>query len=46
MVFTAVSYSESAATFDATAHSQEIMEWRDWRIEQLKKPSAYQGRSW
>jgi uncharacterized protein (DUF1684 family) len=41
MVFVVVSCSESGATFDTSVHKQDIMEWRAWRIEQLKKPSGY-----
>lgn len=33
--------SQSGATFDASAHVQEVLEWRDWRLAQLKDPSGY-----
>ena len=35
------SCSQSGATFDEIAHSEEVMEWRAWRMEQLKQPSGY-----
>jgi uncharacterized protein (DUF1684 family) len=35
------SCTENAATFDAAAHRQEVLEWRAWRMAQLKKPSGY-----
>lgn len=41
LLFASVSCGESGATFDAAAHTQEILEWREWRIAQLKKPSGY-----
>lgn len=31
----------SSATFDESAHEKEVLDWRVWRIEQLKKPSGY-----
>lgn len=31
----------SGATFDPSAHKTEVLEWRAWRIEQLKMPSGY-----
>jgi uncharacterized protein (DUF1684 family) len=36
-----VSCSESGATFDHAAHVQEVLDWRVWRMEQLKHPSGY-----
>lgn len=33
--------SASEAEFDVAEHAAEVMEWRAWRIEQLKKPSGY-----
>jgi len=36
-----VSCSESGATFDAAVHSQEVLDWRQWRLEQLVLPSGY-----
>lgn len=36
-----VSCSESGATFDPAAHVQEVVDWRAWRMEQLKQPSGY-----
>jgi uncharacterized protein (DUF1684 family) len=35
------SCSQSGATFDEAAHIQEVLDWREWRIEQLKLPSGY-----
>jgi uncharacterized protein (DUF1684 family) len=35
------SCSESGATFDEAAHTREVLDWREWRIEQLKLPSGY-----
>ena len=36
-----VACSQSGASFDVSAHATEVLEWRAWRIEQLKKPSGY-----
>jgi uncharacterized protein (DUF1684 family) len=36
-----VSCSESGATFDEAVHSQEVLDWRQWRLEQLVLPSGY-----
>lgn len=33
--------SESGATFEPSAHTQEILDWRMWRMEQLKSPFGY-----
>lgn len=33
--------SQSSATFDIAAHQQEVMEWRDWRMANLKDPAGY-----
>jgi len=41
LVSNLASCSESGATFDAAAHTQEVLDWRVWRIEQLKMPSGY-----
>lgn len=35
------SCSQSGATFDGIAHSDDVLEWRDWRMEQLKKPTGF-----
>ena len=35
------SCSQSGATFEASTHVQEVLEWREWRIAQLKDPSGY-----
>lgn len=35
------SCGESGATFDPAAHVQEVVDWRAWRMEQLKQPSGY-----
>ena len=35
------SCGESGATFDLGAHTQEVMDWRDWRMERLKLPTGY-----
>ena len=35
------SCSQSGATFDASAHVQEVLDWRVWRMDQLKDPSGY-----
>jgi len=35
------SCNESGATFDEAAHTREVLDWRQWRIEQLKLPSGY-----
>ncbi len=35
------SCSQSGATFDSAAHTQEVLDWREWRIEQLKDPTGY-----
>lgn len=35
------SCGQSGATFDKSAHVQEVLEWRAWRMEQLKDPSGY-----
>ncbi len=35
------SCGQSGATFDASAHVQEVLEWRAWRMQQLKDPSGY-----
>jgi len=32
---------QSGATFDASAHTREVLEWRAWRMEQLKQPGGY-----
>jgi len=29
------------ADFDASAHQKEVLEWRAWRLEQLKKPTGF-----
>jgi uncharacterized protein len=36
-----VSCSQSGASFDAAAHTQEVLDWREWRLAQLKDPSGY-----
>ena len=33
--------SPGGASFDVSAHEAEILEWRAWRIEQLKQPSGF-----
>lgn len=33
--------SQSSATFDMAAHQQEVLEWRDWRMANLKDPGGY-----
>jgi len=33
--------TQSGATSDTSAHENEVLEWRAWRIEQLKKPFGY-----
>ena len=33
--------SQSSATFDIAAHQQEVLEWRDWRMANLKDPGGY-----
>jgi uncharacterized protein (DUF1684 family) len=33
--------SQSGATFDVAAHTNEVLEWRDWRMAQLKDPGGY-----
>lgn len=35
------SCSQSGANFDTSQHVQEVLDWRAWRIEQLKLPSGY-----
>lgn len=35
------SCSQSGASFDVSAHKAEVLEWREWRIAQLKDPSGY-----
>jgi len=32
---------QSGATFDESGYIQEVLDWRAWRIEQLKDPSGY-----
>ena len=40
MLITA-SCNQVGANFDAEAHVQEVLEWRDWRMANLKDPSGY-----
>jgi uncharacterized protein (DUF1684 family) len=43
-LMTAVFLSFSGAfgdDFDASAHENEVLEWRAWRLEQLKKPTGF-----
>jgi len=35
------SCSQSGATFDASDHAQEVLEWREWRLARLKNPFGY-----
>lgn len=35
------SFSQSGATFDASVHAQEVLEWRDGRMQRLKDPYGY-----
>jgi len=35
------SCSQSGATFDASVHAEEILEWRAWRMQRLKHPEGY-----
>ncbi len=35
------SCSQSGATFDESGYMQEVLDWRIWRLEQLKDPSGY-----
>ncbi len=35
------SCTDGGASFNVTDHAREVLEWREWRIEQLKKPSGY-----
>ena len=35
------SCSQSGASFGVSAHEDEVLEWRAWRMEQLKRPSGY-----
>ena len=32
---------DSRAEADQHEHAQEVMEWREWRLEQLLKPTGY-----
>ena len=41
MAASLASCSESGATFDEAGHAREVLEWRQWRIEQLKLPSGF-----
>lgn len=41
LVSNLASCSESGATFDPSAHIQEVLDWRAWRLEQLKMPTGY-----
>jgi hypothetical protein len=31
----------SGASFDVSAHEKEVLEWREWRIAQLKQPTGF-----
>ncbi len=35
------SCNQNGASFDTAVHVQEVLDWRAWRIEQLKMPSGY-----
>jgi len=35
------SCSQSGATFDVSVHTQEVLEWRTWRMQRLKHPEGY-----
>lgn len=40
-LFALVGCGDSRAESDELTHTQEIMEWREWRLEQLLKPTGY-----
>jgi len=37
----AAACSPSSATFNSAAYAQEVLEWRDWRLANLKDPGGY-----
>jgi hypothetical protein len=34
-------YSQSGATFDVSAHTEEVIEWRTERLQRLKAPQGF-----